>query len=552
MRDYHKVFKKWSACATEDLLQQDDAGARVEYAIRTGLPEDRARAIKMMDFMPYNVIAGLELLNEDNYDEELKLYETTLIPALLTSHLINVTEDQEVLAYFVDKVKNHADGLLKQVADLLHVLQVKVITRNSRQYLRLLSFRFTDFEIAYLNYVWLRRHTGTASLKKLEYNVLQALADSPDAFTEQQKIVIEECISFHGLETDNVLWTSHFDAITVTNNENWNYLYSLCRADKMSVKCIPVRPFLSSDTWKFQKLTYDEKLMFLDSDVAGLPHTLALEGMLDRVDFHEYMNTFNRKLPDDTFANLVHLHVIDLNDISSDNLHDYLTGLKTEEAVMYFLEHKEVQSLDLLRTSYWSYDLDVYKDFLSIENNKRLQSTVLDLAFDIGHDKYVAILVQMLENRKIVELYDKELIRSIFNELAETYKNTISSYKLNKIRENVLSPDELEAWKAEEREREAKESEERKIRKAEAKSREIKNAIDACTCYVELDYAFRELTSSRYYDESEILNAIYSKVVDTHDDWERDESYTRICYALWDNNVMSFEEFQKSVNSKEA
>ena len=552
MRDYHKVFKKWSACATEDLLQQDDAGARVEYAIRTGLPEDRARAIKMMDFMPYNVIAGLELLNEDNYDEELKLYETTLIPALLTSHLINVTEGQEVLAYFVDKVKNHADGLLKQVADLLHVLQVKVITRNSRQYLRLLSFRFTDFEIAYLNYVWLRRHTGTASLKKLEYNVLQALADSPDAFTEQQKIVIEECISFHGLETDNVLWTSHFDSITVTNNENWNYLYSLCRADKMSVKCIPVHPFLSSDTWKFQKLTYDEKLMFLDSDVAGLPHTLALEGMLDRVDFHEYMNTFNRKLPDDTFANLVHLHVIDLNDISSDNLHDYLTGLKTEEAVMYFLEHKEVQSLDLLRTSYWSYDLDVYKDFLSIENNKRLQSTVLDLAFDIGHDKYVAILVQMLENRKIVELYDKELIRSIFNELAETYKNTISSYKLNKIRENVLSPDELEAWKAEEREREAKESEERKIRKAEAKSREIKDAIDACTCYVELDYAFRELTSSRYYDESEILNAVYSKVVDTHDHWERDESYTRICYALWDNNVMSFEEFQKSVNSKEA
>lgn len=552
MRDYHKVFKKWSTCATEDLLQQDDAGARVEYAIRTGLPEDRARAIKMMDFMPYNVIAGLELLNEDNYDEELKLYETTLIPALLTSHLINVTEDQEVLAYFVDKVKNHADGLLKQVADLLHVLQVKVITRNSRQYLRLLSFRFTDFEIAYLNYVWLRRHTGTVSLKKLEYNVLQALADSPDAFTEQQKIVIEECISFHGLETDNVLWTSHFDAITVTNNENWNYLYSLCRADKMSVKCIPVHPFLSSDTWKFQKLTYDEKLMFLDSDVAGLPHTLALEGMLDRVDFHEYMNTFNRKLPDDTFANLVHLHVIDLNDVSSDNLHDYLTGLKTEEAVMYFLEHKEVQSLDLLRTSYWSYDLDAYKDFLSIENNKRLQSTVLDLAFDIGYDKYIAVLVQMLENRKIVELYDKELIRSIFNELAETYKNTISSYKLNKIRENVLSPDELEAWKAEEREREAKESEERKIRKAKAKSREIKDAIDACTCYVELDYAFRELTSSRYYDESEILNAIYSKVVDTHDDWERDESYTRICYALWDNNVMSFEEFQKSVNSKEA
>ena len=99
MRDYHKVFKKWSACATEDLLQQDDAGARVEYAIRTGLPEDRARAIKMMDFMPYNVIAGLELLNEDNYDEELKLYETTLIPALLTSHLINVTEDQEVLPH---------------------------------------------------------------------------------------------------------------------------------------------------------------------------------------------------------------------------------------------------------------------------------------------------------------------------------------------------------------------------------------------------------------------------------------------------------------------
>lgn len=393
MRDYHKVFKKWSACATEDLLQQDDAGARVEYAIRTGLPEDRARAIKMMDFMPYNVIAGLELLNEDNYDEELKLYETTLIPALLTSHLINVTEDQEVLAYFVDKVKNHADGLLKQVADLLHVLQVKVITRNSRQYLRLLSFRFTDFEIAYLNYVWLRRHTGTASLKKLEYNVLQALADSPDAFTEQQKIVIEECISFHGLETDNVLWTSHFDAITVTNNENWSYLYGLCRADKMSVKCIPVHPFLSSDTWKFQKLTYDEKLMFLDSDVAGLPHTLALEGMLDRVDFHEYMNTFNRKLPDDTFANLVHLHVIDLNDISSDNLHDYLTGLKTEEAVMYFLEHKEVQSLDLLRTSYWSYDLDVYKDFLSIENNKRLQSTVLDLAFDIGHKKAVQLLM---------------------------------------------------------------------------------------------------------------------------------------------------------------
>lgn len=552
MRDYHKVFKKWSTCTTEDLLQQDDAGARVEYAIRTGLPEDRARAIKMMDFMPYNVIAGLELLNEDNYDEELKLYETTLIPALLTSHLINVTEDQEVLAYFVDKVKNHADGLLKQVADLLHVLQVKVITRNSRQYLRLLSFRFTDFEIAYLNYVWLRRHTGTASLKKLEYNVLQALADSPDAFTEQQKIVIEECISFHGLETDNVLWTSHFDAITVTNNENWNYLYSLCRADKMSVKCIPVHPFLSSDTWKFQKLTYNEKLMFLDSDVAGLPHTLALEGMLDRVDFHEYMNTFNRKLPDDTFANLVHLHVIDLNDVSSDNLHDYLTGLKTEEAVMYFLEHKEVQSLDLLRTSYWSHDLDTYKDFLSIENNKRLQSTVLDLAFDIGYDKYIAVLVQMLENRKIVKLYDKELIRSIFNELAETYKNTISSYKLNKIRENVLSPDELEAWKAEEREREAKESEERKIRKAEAKSREIKDAIDACTCYVELDYAFRELTLSRCYDESEILNAIYSKVVDTHDDWERDESYTRICYALWDNNVMSFEEFQKSVNSKEA
>lgn len=67
-----------------------------------------------------------------------------------------------------------------------------------------------------------------------------------------------------------------------------------------------------------------------------------------------------------------------------------------------------------------------------------------------------------------------------------------------------------------------------------------------------MDYAFRELTSSRYYDESEVLNAVYSKLVDTHDDWERDESYARICYALWDNDVMSFEEFQKSVNSKEA
>ena len=65
MKDYQEIFKRWRDIPIEALSDIDDAGARVELAIRTNSPELKRQAIELMDTHAYNVLAGIWLLEKD-------------------------------------------------------------------------------------------------------------------------------------------------------------------------------------------------------------------------------------------------------------------------------------------------------------------------------------------------------------------------------------------------------------------------------------------------------------------------------------------------------
>ncbi len=550
MRDYHSIFNKWSDYSIADLQLQNEVGAKIELATRLKDPALSANAIKAMDDDTYNIISAIKLLEGDNFAENVRRYESVLVPTLTIGRTIDLQFESDVLLYAVNKLLPVAQGLLGNIIKHLNILQNKVINKNSVNFKQLEVYHYSEFAICLLNYKWLRTKTSENNLKQLQTNLLTVMFAKEEPFLDDDKILIREILRDHNVQWDNVKWTRSFECGPVKNTDNWLWLHSLCKANELAIECIKVDILQNEYTERFNYLNNYDKVTCCNYALARARSKEAFEDALERVNFNDYNVYINEDLDGEIFNHAVDIGVIDLEKYSIDVQLRYVTGIKNKKAFEFFINHPDVQQLDVVK-KYWSICADdCYKTFLNDEENRKLISTILNIVYNRAEAKYVDTVGDLLCESKITKLYTPELLKPIIQMLRETFKNKVSSYKLNKMLRNVLGDDEFEIIQKQLHEEEELLRLQQKEERTAESIKLLNESFNECTSFVELFAKYSEFIKS-YRFENELVNKILLQTIEKYDDsWEHDDSYTKLYYKLWENNNITHETFLQMVSAE--
>lgn len=549
MNDYQKIFNRWADFSEAQLKEMGVAGAYVELAIRTNDSMWKSKAIETMDLDTYNAISAIELLKGGDFKGNLRLYESALIPLITVGRTLSVIKYPDVYRYLVSTVLSYCDGYLKKIIYNLNALSRKVISSKSRTYEHLLTFHYDPLEIAYLNYKWYGRYAGKSDLNKLVSNLLSALFECPDVFSEEQKGIIKELVNRFSDSENESAWSVELHCSKVENDNNWKWLYA---SKKFDIMCIRPNPILFEDTERFMCLNYHERLLCMDLDVAYVQHTMQFEEILDRLEFREYLDTLHRDLPNDTLFNLIKLGYLDIEEISKKTRDSIVIGIQSRLAYDYFITHKDYQSLEVIKLRNQWYGPNVfYRSFLTDEEQKEFLSIIMSLAFDKGMNEFLTVLTDILCDSKLVQLYEKELLITIAERLSETVKFGIRDYKLNEIMQCILSDGEYQEYSAKQKERKELESLRAEEERTAKKINEIQTRYNDCNNYDELLRAYQDFCSSCWYNKALVQELLLSRINKIYKDWELSDSGVKLFYTIWDLNLIDFERLQQVMKSRE-
>lgn len=549
MNDYQKIFNRWADFSEAQLKEAGVAGAYVELAMRTNDSMWKSKAIEIMDTDTYNAISAIELLKGGDFEGNLRLYESVLIPLITIGRNLSVIKHPDIYRYLVNTVINHCDGYLKKIIYNLHTLSRKVISSKSRAYEHLLTFHYDPLEIAYLNYKWYGQYASKSDLCKLISNLLSALFEYPDVFSEEQKGIIKELVNRFSNSENESAWSVGIRCSKVENDENWKWLYTSRKFDLM---CIRPNPILVEDTERFMCLNYHERLLCMDLDVARVQHTMQFEEILNRLEFREYLDTLHRDLPYDTLFNLIKLGYLNIEEISKKTRDNIVAGIQSRLAYDYFISHKDYQTLEMIKLrNQWCGPNVFYRSFLTDEEQKEFLSIIMSLAFDEGANVFLTVLTDILCDSKLVQLYEKELLIAIAKRLSETTKFGVRDYKINEIMQCVLSDEEYQEYSVKQKERKELESLRAEEERAAKKINEIQTRYNECNNYDELLGAYQDFCSSCWYNKSLVQELLLSRVNKVYKDWELTDSGVKLFYTIWDLNLIDFERLQQVMKSRE-
>ena len=550
MRDYHSIFNKWSDYSIADLQLRNEVGAKIELATRLKDPALSANAIKAMDDDTYNIISAIKLLEGDNFAENVRRYESVLVPTLTIGRTIDLQFESDVLLYAVNKLLPVAQGLLGNIIKHLNILQNKVINKNSVNFKQLVVYHYSEFAICLLNYKWLRTRTSENNLKQLQANLLTVMFAKEEPFLDDDKLLIREILRDHNVHWDNVKWTRSFECGPVKNTDNWLWLHSLCKAGELAIECIKVDILQEEYSDRFNHLNNYDKVTCCNYALARARSKEAFEDALKRVDFDDYNVYINEDLNSEIFNHAVDIGVIDLEKYSVDAQLCYVDGITSRKAYEFFITHPDVQLFKVVKNR-WSFSAeDCYKIFLNEDENRTLISTVLDIVYNKEENKFIDVVCDLLSESKITRLYTPELLKPIIQMLRETFKNDVTSYKLNKMLRNVLGDDEFEIIQKQLREEEELLRLQQKEERTTESIKLLNESFNECTSFVELFAKYNEFIRS-YRFENELVNKILLQTIEKYDDsWAHDDSYTKLYYKLWENNNITHETFLQMVSTE--
>lgn len=550
MRDYHAIFNKWSEYSIADLQLRDEVGAKIELATRLKDSTLGASAVREMDNDTYNILSALKLLEGDNFEENVRRYESTLVPALTIGRTLDLQFDSDVLLYAINKLLPVAQGLLGNIVKHLNILQNKVISNNCVNFQQLLVYHYSEFAICLLNYKWLRTRTSENNLRQLQTNLLNTLFSKESEFLEDDKILIKEILRDHNVQWDNVRWTKSLDCKPVKNTENWKWLHSLCKTDELAIECIKVDILDEGMVERFNLLNNYEKIICCNHALAKARSKEMFTKAIERVNFQEYLMYLGEGLNTEVFNHAIDIDLINLEDYPLDVQINYVKGIDNKKAFEFFMSHSGVQNVNVIKTGYFLNASACYKIFLNDEENRAFISKVLEIVYNTADDSFVSLLSELLTEAKIVKLYTPETLKPIVQTLRETFKNEVSSYKINKILRNVLGDEEYEKIQALLREQEELQKLQEKEEETAESIKTINNSFNNCISFTELLAEYKKFITS-YRFENDLVNNILLQTIEKYDDcWEHDDSYTRLYYALWDANKITHEIFLQMVSTE--
>lgn len=552
MRDYQEIFNRWAHLSNSELLTFEEVGAYIELANRTNDPQYVNKALLNMDFDTYNAISILKFLKDDNFAEKLRTYDAFLVPLLTTGRTLDVLNDNEVLQYFISMVSKYADGFLLRIAETLDVLNYKVITETSKVYTDLLTFGYSPVDIAYLNYTWLKQKVGQGLLKKLQCRLLSSLFELTTSFTERQKEIIQEVINCHEHRVTDLVWTKQFECSRVENDDNWEWLYGLVQEEKLHLNCIKPRPILAEDTSRFCILTYYEKLQCMDADVKFIEYRLRLEDMLNRVQFREYLDSFNRDIPMDTITNLAKLGYVGINELNLDQQYKVLRGITNRFSYEVFINNADYQNLKYLRISYANH-IDCKRDFLNEDEQRLFISKILELSFNTDYDLFLQTLCSVIMDPDLVKLYDNQLLIDIVDYIKETLKSHVDFHKISKMLRNVLPSAEFQEFERAEKEKQELEELHREEELTAKKIAEMQEKFNNVESPEDLIETYNWFSSRRYlYNTDSVNEFLLTTATDKFfNNTNMTESLFKVLFLLWEKKLISYEIFKDLIGSKE-
>lgn len=546
MKDYQEIFKRWRDIPIEALSDIDDAGARVELAIRTNSPELKRQAIELMDTHAYNVLAGIWLLEKDEFKEQVQMYEPCLVPAISIGNDLDLRKEDNILLQSVKALESYASGMLGKMVAHISSLYKKIVYPGSSSYLGLLRMHFSEFDIAFLNYKWLRMQTGDSNLAKLQSNLLSVLFSKSTGFDEADKELILQVCKDHSRYTDDISWTKGFECDDVVNDDNWYWLYEQYEAGLISFNCLAVYPITNQDISRFNALKFSEKIICINKSVLRINQAADFYRMLNKINFTEYLDEINNTKDSRVFDKLIQLDIIKLDDLSEDRITEYVDGIKNKKAFDYVISHPEIQSMEIFRSYQWYSHLeDFYKSFLSADDNRKLIEVYLNTAYNVSDNNFLSCLSETLQHEEVVNLYDNTIIRDIVLYLVETFKNDYSPYILKRIIKNCLPADEADLLIAAlENEEEIKRASERQKRELERDARVMETLSD-CNSFEDLNEAYEQY---RYnYNKKKLCALIVDVINKIGASWGFSDVYVKLNYEMWQEGAIDFEAFQNAV-----
>lgn len=546
MKDYHAIFTRYANYSLAELQNLNDSGAKIELAIRQNDRALSADALESLDNDTYNIISCIKLLEGEHFKECIRKLRVALVPALTTYRRLNLVVDSDVLLYAVDKLTDVAEGLLGSIIKHLNILRKKVIKSDSLAFKQLIEFNFSPYAIYLLNYKWYRGSASDSNLKKLQSNLLSALCESETPFDDLERGLILELLNDHPRHYSATLWSEDYELCGVTNYDNWLWLLDLTRKQVLSFNCIIIDTLQDEYNMHFRALNEYEKLQCFDDALARVAHVGVFKERLETLQFTDYLQTLHRELDQKAFHNAVKLGLIKPEEYSLDTQKRFVRGLKHKEAFKLFMANVELQNAEMLSEStygYYSYSVQIHKEFLSEDEQRDFISKVLDIYYDKGEDDYIRILVRIISDENLAVLYNRELLLDIIRAIKETFNNKVHSYNLNNMLRNVLSGEEYTEYiNKQEEEKELA----RLAAEEEATARKIQyinETFAACQNYDELLYEYEQFKSSYRYTTATVNTLLLEALAKVRDNWDISYSYTKLNYYLWDANVITHEEF---------
>lgn len=546
MKDYHAIFTRYANYSLAELQNLNDSGAKIELAIRQNDRALSADALESLDNDTYNIISCIKLLEGEHFKECIRKLRVALVPALTTYRRLNLVVDSDVLLYAVDKLTDVAEGLLGSIIKHLNILRKKVIKSDSLAFKQLIEFNFSPYAIYLLNYKWYRGSASDSNLKKLQSNLLSALCESETPFDDLERGLILELLNDHPRHYSATLWSEDYELCGVTNYDNWLWLLDLTRKQVLSFNCIIIDTLQDEYNMHFRALNEYEKLQCFDDALARVAHVGVFKERLETLQFTDYLQTLHRELDQKAFHNAVKLGLIKPEEYSLDTQKRFVRGLKHKEAFQLFMSNVELQNVEMLSENmygYYSYSVQIHKEFLTEDEQRELISKVLDIYYDKGEDDYIRILVRIISDENLAVLYSRELLLDIIKAIKETFNNRVHFSNINNMLRNVLSEEEYTEYiNKQEEEKElarlaaAEEATARKIQY-------INETFAACQNYDELLYEYEQFKGSYNYTTATVNTLLLEALAKVRDNWDTSYSYTKLNYYLWDANVITHEEF---------
>lgn len=539
-----RIFTKWAGTDLDQLKQSNDPGALIELAYRTKRKEDRYKALTSLDMDTYNALMILELVDDEELDEFLSEYNGILVPLLVTGRTLPVYGNERVYEWFANRVVTHSDGFLNVIASALQQLKKKKLLCNSKWFKTLLDMRFSAQEIVWLNYKMFGKSSYGDSAKLLLVRFMQTcLEPEVDLGDDMRKLIVEALLDERGLKKVELFK----DCSSVDNEANWLFIKSLVERNLLCSDCpfYLVHPLISLDLDKFNLMSEPDKFNCLDKDVLAIKTQEELISFLDRIGESQYLEDLSRDFPNDTLNHLLSLGVFDERRLSENQVIKLIGAVEDQSAYECFM-HYEFSSGTVINNFIvytWQASIDVYRGFLSTEDNRAFADKLLQIVHDYRPTLFKNVIKSALANKGFVLVYGKDYMQQIYDKFVELWGDNFGYYEKLNIWSNIYDEGKVDSFKAEYEKEQQLEQSKRLAARVQSANDEITECMKAVQTYEDLYYV---LDNNKYVpDESRsfLHKQVYEKLQELVFTQELDRYAIDIAYNLLDADVIDIDDF---------